>query len=65
MFVISWIITLWGMNSDSGRMPPTGNRMMRIRLVMMGILFHACDNDNAVEAELWMSNVNIMSVIIM
>lgn len=40
------------MNSDSGRMPPTGNRMMRIRLVMMGILFHACDNDNAVEAEL-------------
>ena len=40
------------MNSDSGRMPSTGNRMVRIRLVMMGILFHVCDNDNAVVAEL-------------
>lgn len=52
------------MNSDSGRMPATGNRMVRIRLVMMGVLFQVCDKDNAAVAELRMSNVSIVSVVI-
>lgn len=38
-------------NPDSGGRPPTDRIIVRIRVVMTGILFHACDSDNMVMAE--------------
>lgn len=37
---------------------------MRTRTVMMGALFHVCDNDKVVVVELAMNSVNIVEVII-
>ena len=40
-----------GVNPDSSGRPPTDRIIVRIRVVMMGILFHECDSDNMVLAE--------------
>lgn len=64
-FVISWMIIHFGINPDSGGRPPIDRRVMRIRTVMMGILFHVCDNDRVVVVELAINRVNMVEVIIM
>lgn len=62
-FVISWIIIHFGINPDSGGSPPIDRRVMRTRIVMMGVLFHVCDNDRVVVVELAINSVNMVEVI--
>ena len=38
-------------------------RVMRTRIVMMGVLFHVCDSDKVVVVELAMNSVNMVEVI--
>ena len=38
-------------------------RVMRTRIVMMGVLFHVCDSDKVVVVELAMNGVNMVEVI--
>lgn len=64
-FVSSWMIIHFGINPDSGGSPPIDRRVISIRLVMTGVLFHVCDNDSIVVVELWMKNMNIVNVIVM
>lgn len=52
------------MNPDSGG-SPIDSRVARVRDVLIGILFPACNGDNVVVAELWINNINIVKVIIM
>ena len=56
------IIIHLGLNPNSGGRPPIGNRMMRIRVVMIGILLHVCDSDNVVVVELVMDILNMVEV---
>lgn len=62
-FVISWMIIHFGINPDSGGSPPIDRRVMRTRIVMMGALFHVCDNDRVVVVELAINSVNMVEVI--
>lgn len=52
LFVVFRMIIHSRVNPDSSGRPPTDRITARIRAVMMGILFHACDSDNMVVAEL-------------
>ena len=40
------------MNPDSGGSPPIDSRVAGVRVVIMCVLFHVCDSDNVVVAEL-------------
>ena len=40
------------MNPDSGGSPPIDSRVPRVRVVITGVLFHVCDSDSVVVAEL-------------
>lgn len=64
-FVNSWMIIHFGINPDRGGSPPMDRRVARIRMVIMGVLFHVCDNDRVVVVELAINMVNIVEVIIM
>ena len=57
------MIIHFGVNPDSGGSPPIDRRVMRTRVVMMGVLFHVCDSDKVVVVELAMNNVNMVEVI--
>lgn len=63
-FVISWIIIHFGTNPDSGGSPPIDRRVMRTRVVMIGILFHVSDSDRVVVVELAMNSKNIVEVMV-
>ena len=56
------IIIHLGLNPNSGGRPPIDNRMMRIRVVMIGILLTVCDSDNVVVVELVMDVLNMVEV---
>ncbi|CAM9188270.1 unnamed protein product [Rangifer tarandus platyrhynchus] len=58
--VIFSIIIHLGLNPNSGGRLPIDNRMMRIRVVMIGILLHVCDSDNVVVVELVMDILNMV-----
>ncbi len=62
-FVISWMIIHFGINPDRGGSPPMDRRVARIRTVIMGVLFHVCDNDRVVVVELAINMVNMVEVI--
>lgn len=64
-FVISWITIHFGMNPDRGGSPPIDRRVVRIRTVIMGVLFHVCDSDRVVVVELAINMVNMVEVMIM
>lgn len=64
-FVISWMIIHFGMNPDRGGSPPIDRRVMRIKTVMIGIMFHVCDSDRVVVVELAMNSINMVEVIMM
>ena len=64
-FVISWMIIHFGMNTDRGGSPPIDKRVTRTRTVITGVLFHVCDSDKVVVAELAMNSVNMVEVMIM
>ena len=51
----------FGINPDSVGSPPIDRRVMRTRIVMMGALFHVCDNDRVVVVELAINSVNMRS----
>lgn len=53
------------MNPDSGGSPPIDKRVVRIKAVMTGVLFHVCDSDRVVVVELIINSINIVEVIIM
>ena len=57
------MIIHFGVNPDSGGSPPIDRRVMRTRVVMMGVLFHVCDSDKVVVVELAMNSVNMVEVI--
>ena len=57
-FVISWMIIHFGINPDRGGSPPMDRRVARIRTVIMGVLFHVCDNDRVVVVE-FLRDLNI------
>lgn len=63
-FVISWIISHFGINPERGGSPPIDRRVARARAVMMGALFHVCDSDKVVVVELAINNMNMVEVII-
>jgi hypothetical protein len=48
---------------DRGGSPPMDRRVARIRTVIMGVLFHVCDNDRVVVVELAINMVNMVEVI--
>ena len=56
------IIIHLGLNPNTGGRLPIDNRMMRIRVVMIGILLHVCDSDNVVVVELVMDILNMVEV---
>lgn len=64
-FVISWIIIHFGINPDSGGSPPIDKRVIRIRTVITGALFHVRDSDRVVVVELAMNSINMVEVIMM
>ena len=61
--VNSWMIIHFGINPDRGGSPPMDRRVARIRTVIMGVLFHVCDNDRVVVVELAINMVNMVEVI--
>ena len=56
------IIIHLGLNPNTGGRLPIDNRMMRIRVVMIGILLHVCDSENVVVVELVMDILNMVEV---
>lgn len=64
-FVISWIISHFGINPERGGSPPIDRRVTRARAVMMGALFHVCDSDRVVVVELAINSMNMVEVMIM
>ena len=60
--VIFSIIVDLGLNRNSGGRPPIDNRNMRIKVVMIVILWHACDTDNLAVVELVMDTLNMVEV---
>ena len=64
-FVISWMIIHFGIKPDRGGSPPIDKRVTRVRVVIMGALFHVCDSDRVVVVELAINSVNIVDVIMM
>ena len=56
------IIIHLGLNPNTGGRLPIDNRMMRIRVVMIVILWHACDTDNLAVVELVMDTLNMVEV---
>ena len=56
------MIIHFGINPDNGGSPPIDKRVMRIRMVITGILFHVCDNDGVVVVELAINSVNVVEV---
>ena len=62
LVVIFSIIVHLSLNPNSGGRPPIDNRIMRIRVVMIGILLHVCDSDNLGVVELVMDILNMVEV---
>ena len=58
------MIIHFGVNPDSGGSPPIDRRVMRTRVVMIGILFHVSDSDRVVVVELAMNSKNIVEVMV-
>ena len=50
---------------DRGGSPPIDKTVTRTRTVITGVLFHVCDSDKVVVAELAMNSVNMVEVMIM
>lgn len=63
-FVISWIISHFGINPERGGSPPIDRRVTRARAVIMGALFHVCDSDRVVVVELAINSMNMVEVMI-
>lgn len=63
-FVNSWIIIHLGINPESGGSPPIESRISMVRVVVIGVLFHVWDNDSVVVVEFWISNINIVKVVV-
>lgn len=61
-FVISWIISHFGINPERGGRPPIDRRVVRARAVMIGALFHVCDSDKVVVVELAINSMNMVEV---
>lgn len=57
------MIIHFGMKPESGGRPPRDIISSRISEVIRGVLFHVCDKDNVVVVELYMSNMKVVSVI--
>ena len=64
-FVISWMIIHFGINPDRGGSPPIDRMVVRIKTVMIGIMFHVCDSDRVVVVELAMNSINMVEVMMM
>lgn len=62
-FVISWMIIHFGTKPVSGGSPPIDSRIVSIRVVIMGVLFHVCDRERVVVVELSANIVNIVKVV--
>ena len=63
-FVSSWMIIHLGINPVSGGSPPIESRVSIVKVVITGIVFHVWDRSSVVVVEFWISNINIVKVII-
>ena len=63
--MLSFFVIHFGINPDRGGSPPIDRRVMRIKTVMIGIMFHVCDSDRVVVVELAMNSINMVEVMMM
>lgn len=56
------MIIHFGVNPESGGRPPRDSINTRISEVVKGVLFHVCDRNSVVVAELCINNMKVVSV---
>lgn len=63
-FVSSWIIIHLGINPVSGGSPPNDIMVVKMRIAIIGDLFHVWDNDSVVVADEWIKSMNVEIVMV-
>lgn len=62
-FVLSWMIIHFGVNLESGKRTSRDSIYVKLSEVIRSILFHVCEREYVVLAELYMNNIKVASII--